>query len=103
MEDCCMTDAAKALSNSVRELAPAISARSAEIESGRRLPSDLLADLKSAGFFRMFVPRSLGGLELDVPPSMELIENLATADGSTGWVVMIACETPMLLALLPRK
>src|SRR5260370_16964446 len=98
-----MTDGAKALRNSVRELAPAISARSVEIESARRLPADLLADLKAAGFFRMFVPRSLGGLELDVPPSMELIENLAKADGSTGWVGMIACETPILLPLFSRQ
>ena len=51
----------------------------------------------------MFVPKSHGGLDIDVPASMEIIETLATADGSTGWVVMIGSETPMLLALLSRK
>jgi alkylation response protein AidB-like acyl-CoA dehydrogenase len=98
-----MTPASKTLLDSVRDLAPSISARSAEIDAGRRLPPDLLAQLKAAGCFRMFVPKSHGGLDIDVPASMEIIEMLATADGSTGWVVMIGSETPMFLALLSRK
>ena len=98
-----MTPEAKILLDSIRDLAPSISARSAEIDAGRRLPPDLLAQLTAAGCFRMFVPKSHGGLDIDVPASMEIIETLATADGSTGWVVMIGCETPMLLALLSRK
>ncbi len=98
-----MTPASKTLLDSVRDLAPSISARSAEIDAGRRLPPDLLAQLKAAGCFRMFVPKSHGGLDVDVPASMEIIETLATADGSTGWVVMIGSETPMFLALLSRK
>jgi alkylation response protein AidB-like acyl-CoA dehydrogenase len=98
-----MTPEAKSLLDSVRDLAPSISARSPEIDAARRLPLDLLDQLKSAGCFRMFVPKSHGGLDVDAPASMEIIEALATADGSTGWVVMIGCETPMFLALLPRK
>jgi indole-3-acetate monooxygenase len=96
------TDFARLL-DSIVELSPQVSARSADIESGRRLPLDLLKQLKSAGCFRMFTPRSHGGLEIDFPTSMEIIEALAKADGSTGWVVMIGCETPMLLALMSPK
>src|SRR5258708_37131170 len=98
-----MTPEAKILLGSIRALAPSISARSAEIDSARRLPLDLLGQLTAAGCFRMFVPKSHGGLDIDVPASMEVIETLASADGSTGWVVMIGSETPMLLALLSRK
>ena len=94
-----MTPEAKTLLDSVRELVPSISARSAEIDAARRLPLDLLDQLKSAGCFRMFVPRSHGGLDVDVPASMEIVEALAMADGSTGWVVMIGCETPMFLEI----
>jgi indole-3-acetate monooxygenase len=86
----------------VRELAPSISARAAEIESERRLPLDLLDQLIAAGCFRMLTPRSHGGLEVDLPLSMEIIETIAAADGATGWTVMIGSESPMLLALLPR-
>ena len=98
-----MTPEAKILLGAVRDLAPSVIARSAEIDAARRLPLDLLGQLTAAGCFRMFVPKSHGGLDIDVPASMEIIETLASADGSTGWVVMIGCETPMFLALLSRK
>ena len=98
-----MTREAKAVLDSVRELSSTLVARAPEIESARRLPLDLLAQLKGAGCFRMFVPKSHGGLEIDFPASMEIIETLATADGATGWTVMIGCETPMLLALMSRE
>ena len=87
----------------VRDLAPSISARSAEIESERRLPLDLLDQLIAAGCFRMLTPGSHGGLEVDLPLSLEIIETIAAADGATGWTVMIGSESPMLLALLPRS
>ncbi|MGH7779626.1 MAG: acyl-CoA dehydrogenase family protein [Candidatus Binataceae bacterium] len=93
----------KSVLDAVRELAPSITARSAEIESGRRVPGDLLAQLIAAGCFRMLTPMSHGGLELDLPASMEIIETLAAADGAVGWTVMIGSESPMLLALLPRR
>src|SRR6202789_2400084 len=51
----------------------------------------------------MFLPKSHRALDIDVPASMEIIETLANANGSAGWVVMIGSETPMLLALLARK
>jgi indole-3-acetate monooxygenase len=50
----------------------------------------------------MFVPHSHGVLEIDLPSSLEILEALARADGSTGWTVMIGAEAVMLLALLPR-
>jgi alkylation response protein AidB-like acyl-CoA dehydrogenase len=97
-----MANQAEALLMAVRDFAPSISARSAEIEAGRRLPPDLLRDLISVGMFRMLTPKSHGGMELDFPTSMEIIETIAEADGAAGWTVMIGSETPQLLALLPR-
>ena len=44
----------------IRELAPEIKARAAEIEAARRVPPDLVERLRSIGLFRMFVPRSQG-------------------------------------------
>ena len=96
-----MNDAQKLLS-AIHDLAPAICARSAEIEAARELPADLIHDLTAAGCFRMFVPRSHGGLELDLTSSLEIFEALARADGSAGWTVMIGAEAVLLLALLPR-
>jgi alkylation response protein AidB-like acyl-CoA dehydrogenase len=97
-----MESQAKAVFKHILDLAPEISRRSAEIEVARTLPQELLAQLKGVGVFRMLVPRSHGGMEIDFPSSMEIIEELAAADGSVGWTVMIGCETPQFLALLPR-
>jgi alkylation response protein AidB-like acyl-CoA dehydrogenase len=97
-----MSPSGTQLLEAVRALAPSIAARSAETEEGRRLPPELLVQLKEAGLLRMFVPRSLGGLELDLPTSLEVLEQLARADGAVGWTVMIGSETPQLLALLPQ-
>ena len=94
-------DAQKLLA-AIQDLAPLITARAAEIEAARELPRDLLRDLVAAGCFRMFVPRSHGGLEIDLPSGLEVFEAFARADGSTGWSVMIGAEAVMLLALLPR-
>jgi alkylation response protein AidB-like acyl-CoA dehydrogenase len=98
-----MASTATRILQAVHDLAPTISARGAEIEAARRIPPDLLQELISAGCFRMLVPRSHGGDEIDLLSSIEILETLASADGAVGWTVMIGCETPQLLALLPRS
>lgn len=47
---------AATIKENARRLAPAIAERSAEIEALRRLPDDLVADLRAAGVFRMAMP-----------------------------------------------
>jgi indole-3-acetate monooxygenase len=86
----------------VRTLSPAIAARSEEVERGRRVPADLVEDLTAAGCFRALVPRSHGGGELDLSDDMRVLEELARADGSVGWTVMIGSLAPVLLGKLPR-
>jgi alkylation response protein AidB-like acyl-CoA dehydrogenase len=86
----------------VRDVAPRISARAAEIEAARRIPPDLVNELRALGLFRMLVPRSHDGLEIDFPLSVDILAELAAADGATGWTSMIGCETPQLFGLLPR-
>ena len=61
----------------IGELAPEISTRAAEIEAGRRMPLDLVDALRSIGVFRMFVPRSHGGLALELPTGLDIIAALA--------------------------
>jgi alkylation response protein AidB-like acyl-CoA dehydrogenase len=69
------------------ELAPLIRSYADEIEEGRELPRPLFETLADAGMFRLLVPRSLGGRELDLPTYIQVIETLGRADASTGWVI----------------
>ncbi len=92
-------------SGSVREevqaLVPTIEARAREVEEARRVPPDLVDQLVAAGCFRMMVPRSHGGLEMDLPDVLAVVADLARADGSTAWTVALGAEAPLVLGLLP--
>ena len=84
-------------------LAPSLAERAAELDTARQLPPDLVATLKEAGFFRMFVPESHGGYGLDLRTGMAVLSTLSAAEPAVGWTVMIGSETPQLLALLARE
>jgi len=98
-----MTSTAKRLLADIRDVAPAITTRAVEIEAGRRIPLDLLEAFRSIGLFRMFVPQSHGGLELDLPEGLEIIAALSRIEGSVGWIAMIASGGEIFAPLLPRE
>ena len=58
-----------------------------EIEREQRLPPALVAQLHAAGCYRMVIPRSLGGLEVDPLTYLRVVELLAEGAGSVGWNV----------------
>src|SRR5687767_2323126 len=84
-----------------RAMAPAIAARSQEIEGLRRLPADLVASLRAAGFFRMGRSRAKGGPQMSLPQHLEVIEVLAHADPSVAWCVKIGTDSGLLAEFLP--
>lgn len=78
------------ISTSIHNLLPAIRTRRQEIEQARRMPRDLVDELRKTGMFSLSVPRAIGGAEASPLEIMRVIETVATADGSTGWCAMIA-------------
>src|SRR5260370_32744605 len=56
-----------------------------EIEREQRLPKALVEQLRAAGFYRMVIPRALGGLEVDPLTYLRAVELLAEGAGSVGW------------------
>ncbi|HVJ54456.1 MAG TPA: acyl-CoA dehydrogenase family protein [Aliidongia sp.] len=98
-----MIDAFDRLLADIQELAPAIAARAPEIEAGRRIPVDLIETLRSAGLFRMLVPKSHGGLELDLREALDIITLLCRIEGSVGWAAVIGAGSAVFPALHPRE
>jgi alkylation response protein AidB-like acyl-CoA dehydrogenase len=94
-------DAGPSLLEAARALCPEIRTRADEIEHGRRVPLDLVRRFADAGVFRMGIPRDLGGHETNVATMLDLIEEVARADGSTGWVVMIGVTSGLVSGYLP--
>ena len=70
-----------------RELAPAIAAYGPRIDTERELPAELVARLHDAGLYRMLLPRSVGGDELDLATFVAVMEIVAGADASTAWCI----------------
>ncbi len=85
-----------------RELAPKIRAAADEIETERELPRPLFEAIADAGLFRLALPRSIGGVELDLPSYIQVIEELGRADASTGWVVNQCAVFATYAARMPR-
>src|SRR5258708_14816823 len=98
-----MTQTAQGVLADIRELASHVTSGEAEMETGRRIPPDLVEALRSIGVFRMFVPQSHGGLELDLPTALEVIGALGRLDGSLGWTAMIGAGSAIFVPYLPRE
>ena len=75
------------LLGTARELAPQVAAAADEIDRSRALTPAVSGELKERGFFRLLLPRSLGGLESDLPEFLRVVRILAEADGSTAWCI----------------
>ncbi len=58
--------------------------------------------MAEAGLFRMCVPQVFGGAEVDAATMVEAIEEIAKADGSAGWCVMIGATSGLVSAYLPE-
>jgi len=88
--------------DAARELGPKIRSAAAEIEQGRRLPMHLVQDMRRAGIFRMAMPRTWGGPELDFLTQMRVIEELSIADASAGWCAMIGVDGGYMTAFIDQ-
>ncbi|HET8936391.1 MAG TPA: acyl-CoA dehydrogenase family protein [Polyangiales bacterium] len=82
----------------VRALRPSLAESRAETERTRRLAPQLVAALDAANLFRLAVPRADGGLEAAPPAALSVLEELASVDAASAWIVW----NHMLPALMSR-
>jgi alkylation response protein AidB-like acyl-CoA dehydrogenase len=94
-------DPATATLEAARALAPEIRQRAREGEQLRTMPPDLADRVEAAGLFALWLPRSLGGLELDPASIVRIIEEISYADGSAGWTTLIGGSTAFFAWLEP--
>jgi indole-3-acetate monooxygenase len=85
-----------------RKLAPQIQSCADETEAERELPRPLFEAMADAGLFKMALPRALGGMELDLPTYIQVIEEVGKADASTGWVLNQCAIFATYAARMPR-
>jgi alkylation response protein AidB-like acyl-CoA dehydrogenase len=68
-----------------RKLAPVLTAAATRIDTACELPRDVLDAMHADGMFRLLVPRSLGGAELDPATYIQCVEAIAGGDASVAW------------------
>ncbi len=88
-----------------QSIAPKIAAAADEIDERRELPPAIADEMKALGLFRLLVPRSVGGEEMDWPEYLAAVRMIAYADGSAGWCfnqgtvfATTCCRAPASLA-----
>ena len=73
-----------------RELGPIIREHAAASERDRRLAKPVLDAMNRAGLTKMFLPKSLGGLETDPVTATRVAEEIGSFDSIAGWLLMVA-------------
>src|SRR5882724_10626939 len=76
---------AQLLVQAAAALRPVIRGYHEEIEREQRLPQALVEQLHAAGFYRLVIPRELGGLQADPLTYLRVVELLSEGAGSVGW------------------
>ena len=85
-------DGATILANADR-IGPLLREHAAEVEAARRLTEPVIDALRSTGVFRMAMPATWGGPEVDICRQIEIVETLSRADASAGWCAQIGADS----------
>ena len=85
------------LVQTARNLIPALKDRAAGAAELRDLHPETIADLRHANLFSAFSPARYGGLELPWSTLADLTKTLASACGSTAWIVTASAAHTILL------
>ena len=77
----------KNLLETAHNLADLVSSATDRIEEERRIPPDVSNEIADRGFFRLLLPRSLGGEEMEHPDFLKVVRVFAEADASVAWCI----------------
>ncbi|MBK5437003.1 flavin-dependent monooxygenase [Pseudomonas sp. TH32] len=73
-----------------------------EFDAGSHVPRDMIERFKQVGIYRAATPRCFGGDALAPATFLQMIERIAEADGSAGWVASFG-SAGVYLAALPKE
>ena len=78
------------LLETVREIGPILSQYIVEERENRRLSKAVMNALREAGLFRLYLPQSLGGFEVDPLTMAKVVEEVSRYNVAAGWTLMVA-------------
>lgn len=78
-----------------------IRARRDEFQTLRHIPKDIVCRFQQVGIYRAFVPTRFGGDARSPAEFCRMVEDIASADASAGWVASFGVSATYLAALPP--
>jgi alkylation response protein AidB-like acyl-CoA dehydrogenase len=93
----------QAMVRRAQEMAETIRGYSAQIDQERRLPAQLVEQMREAGFFHALLPKDYGGHELDPINASRVVEEISRGDASAGWCVMLAAQSCGFSGFIPAE
>ena len=84
-------------------IGPTLRANAAQADRDARLPAESMQALRDAGFFRLYVPRALGGAEIDPVTYARAQEELARHDAAAAWTLQAAGSSAWWCSRLPDE
>ncbi len=96
------SDTTAGLLEAIDRILPVLEEERAAAESRGRLSERAVAAMVDAGVSRLYLPASLGGLEVDPLTCAAVTERLAFVDTSAAWFVMVANAVKLMAAYWPE-
>ena len=84
------TESTDSLLAIVAEIEPIIREHGPSGEATRRLADPMVDAMREAGLYRLWVPRTFGGLEADPVTAFRVFEEVSRLDSAAGWNLQIA-------------
>ena len=82
---------------------PVLRRHAADGESRRRIAGPSLEALRQANLLRLYVPKSLGGIETDPVTCTRVVEEVAAHDSAAGWAIMVGNSVAWWCRALPTE
>ena len=90
----------KDLLTTARSMRTVVEAEADATDRGLTVSAAVVGALAESGLNHLQVPKELGGLEADVDTTLDVLEELAHQDGSTGWVYMANANATAMCSML---
>jgi alkylation response protein AidB-like acyl-CoA dehydrogenase len=86
-----------------RKIGPAIASVADEIETTQEIPEPVLTTLHESRLFRLLLPRSGGGDQIEPWTYLRAVEEIARHDGSVGWNVFVSNSSALIAPFIPLE
>jgi len=91
------------LFESVVQIAPMLTKAVEQDEQNTRVSEPVFKALRNAGLYKLFLPASLGGLEIDPLTVAKLVERVAHYNPAAAWSIMVANTSNWIAKFLPAE